>query len=146
MPHSPRWYAERLWLLESGDGALVTADPETGARTTVARLPGFTRGLAFAGPIAFVGLSQVRESATFGGLPLTERLQDRSCGVWAVDTRTGRTLAYLRFEDGVQEVFAVEVLQGRRFPEMLELSDPLTASTYVLPNEALADVPGGGDA
>ena len=38
--------------------------------------------------LAFVGLSQVRETATFGGLPLTERLDERLCGVWAVDTRS----------------------------------------------------------
>lgn len=56
MPHSPRWYDNRLWVLESGRGALVTVDPSTGQRTDVARLPGFLRGLDFVGPVAFVGL------------------------------------------------------------------------------------------
>ena len=66
MPHSPRWHDGRLWLLESGHGALSVADLDTGTWETVAELPGFTRGLVFAGPLAFVGLSQIRESSTFG--------------------------------------------------------------------------------
>ena len=42
----------------------------------------------FAGGLAFVGLSQVRETATFGGLPLMERLDERLCGVWAVNPQS----------------------------------------------------------
>jgi hypothetical protein len=30
MPHSPRWYRNRLWLLESGDGSLGAVDLSTG--------------------------------------------------------------------------------------------------------------------
>ena len=99
MPHSPRWHSGRLWVLESGDGSLALVDQRTGKWEAIANLPGFTRGLDFCGNIAFVGLSQVRESAVFGGLPLTERLQKRSCGVWAVDLVTGQTLAFLEFEE-----------------------------------------------
>ena len=61
MPHSPRFVDGRLWLCDSGSGRVLVADPDTGAVETVAELPGFTRGLAFAGRVAFVGLSQVRE-------------------------------------------------------------------------------------
>ncbi|HEY0514863.1 MAG TPA: TIGR03032 family protein, partial [Thermoanaerobaculia bacterium] len=90
MPHSPRWHAGRLWVLESGKGELGVVDLAAGRVNPVAQLPGFTRGLAFAGPYAFVGLSQVRESV-FGGLPLGQRLKERVCGVWAIDVRTGAT-------------------------------------------------------
>src|SRR5207245_10132884 len=62
MPHSPRLYRDLLWLLESGKGSLVTMDLATGRAETVIKLPGFTRGLDFFGPLAFVGLSQVRAS------------------------------------------------------------------------------------
>lgn len=81
MPHSPRWYRDRLWVLESGQGSLATVDLASGKLETVAQCPGFTRGIDFAGPLAFIGLSQVRESATFSGLPLTERLEERICGI-----------------------------------------------------------------
>jgi uncharacterized protein (TIGR03032 family) len=140
MPHSPRWYAGKLWVLESGSGAVCTVDPETGQRTTVATLPGFTRGLDFADRFAFVGLSQVRDSAAFAGLPITER-EDRACGVWVVEINSGRTVAFLRFEGSVREVFAVQVLTGRRYPDVLATTDPLVAEAFVLPDAALADVP-----
>ncbi len=141
MPHSPRWYDNKLWFLESGQGSLALADARRGAWRTVAQLPGFTRGLDFYGPLAFVGLSQVRESATFSGIPLVERLTERTCGVWVVDLRDGRTLGFLRFEEGVQEIFAVQVLPGVRFPEMLEWNDERLKHSYVLPDDALREVP-----
>src|SRR5262249_58151377 len=74
MPHSPRWYDGRLWILESGAGNLSLVDLATGKLETVAQLPGFTRGLDFYGPLAFVGLSKVRDSAAFSGIPISERL------------------------------------------------------------------------
>ena len=141
MPHSPRWYGGRFWFLESGKGTLATADLATGKVETVTELPGFTRGLAFAGPFAFIGLSQVRESNIFGGLPLAERVAQRQCGVWVVDVRTGQVVAFLRFEGSVQEIFDVQVLHGMRFPELLEPSSPLVSTSYVLPQAALALLP-----
>lgn len=141
MPHSPRWYANRLWFLESGEGTLAVANLEEGTWQTVTVLPGFTRGIDFAGPLAFIGLSQVRETAVFSGIPLVERLNERTCGVWVVNIQNGRTVGFLRFEEGVQEIFAVQVLRNMRYPEMLEWGDKRLAHSYVLPDEALADVP-----
>ncbi len=140
MPHSPRWYQDRLWLLESGQGSLAVVDLHRRTWRTIAQLPGFTRGIDFVGPLAFIGLSQVRETAVFSGIPLVERLKERTCGVWVVHLETGATVGFLRFEAGVQEIFAVQVLQGQRFPEMLEWHDERLAHSYVLPDEAMAEV------
>ncbi len=140
MPHSPRWYQDKLWVLESGNGSLATVDVQTGQVDTVAELPGFTRGLAFLGPYAFVGLSQVRESAVFSGISLTERVSERNCGVWVVDIRSGQVVAFLKFEDAVQEVFAVSLLPNIRFPDVLGGADPHVAISYALPDEALREV------
>jgi hypothetical protein len=41
----------------------------------------------------------------------------------------------------VQEIFAVQVLPGVRFPEMLEWNDERLKHSYVLPDEALSEVP-----
>ncbi len=143
MPHSPRWYRDRLWVLESGNGSLGTVDLESGKLETIVQLPGFTRGLDFWGPLAFIGLSQVRETAVFSGIPLTERLDERTCGVWVVNIETGQTVAFLKFEAAVQEIFAVQVLPGIRFPEILDIGDDLMNSSYSLPDEALTNVPQG---
>jgi uncharacterized protein (TIGR03032 family) len=133
MPHSPRWFDGRMWLLESGKGTLSVADLDAGTVETVAELPGFTRGLLFAGGVAFVGLSQVRETSTFGGLPLMERLDERLCGVWAVDPQTGNVLGFLRFEELVQEVFDVALLSGYRYPEIAEEGGDAASQSFVLP-------------
>ena len=143
MPHSPRWYRDRLWLLESGNGTLGFVDPVSGRYRPSAACPGFTRGLDFYGPLAFVGLSQVRESAVFSGIPLTERPDERCCGVWVVNIETGQTLAWVKFEDAVQEVFAVQVLSGMRSPDLIHDDRALLARTFVLPDEALQAVPEG---
>lgn len=139
MPHSPRQYAGRLWFLESGEGSLSWADPQTRTFQILARLPGFTRGLDFAGSLAFIGLSKVRGSALFSGIPLSERLDDRVCGVWVVNIQTGRTVAFLRFEENVQEIFAVQVLHEMTFPEMLAWEDERVSHSYVVPDEALSE-------
>lgn len=141
MPHSPRWYGDRLWVLESGQGSLSICDRSTGQLQTITNLPGFTRGIDFYGSLAFIGLSQVRETAVFSGIPLTERLNERICGVWVVNLETAQTVAFLKFEDAVQEIFAVRVLPNIRFPEIIDWDEQLIGSSYVLPDEALADVP-----
>jgi uncharacterized protein (TIGR03032 family) len=133
MPHSPRWHDGRLWLLESGKGTFSVADLEAGNVETVAELPGFTRGLLFAGGLAFVGLSQVRETATFGGLPLTDRLDERLCGVWALNPENGDTVGFLRFEELVQEVFDVAVLPGIRYPEIADEDSDAASQSFALP-------------
>jgi uncharacterized protein (TIGR03032 family) len=140
MPHSPRWHDGKLWMLESGLGAVCVVDPETGAKEEVTRVPGFTRGLSFAGPFAFVGLSQVRESL-FEGIPLKADGVERSCGIWVIDTRSGETAAFLRFEGIVQELYEVAVLPGMLWPEIVEPGAEVLDNAFVLPEEALADVP-----
>jgi uncharacterized protein (TIGR03032 family) len=139
MPHSPRWYRDQLWYLESGTGRLCTINTETGVQTDIVQLPGFTRGLDFVGRYAFVGLSQVRETAVFSGLPLTAQPGERHCGVWVVDIETGDIIACVIFTGSVQEVFAIQILPYR-FPILLEFDDPLLRNSYSLPDNALAEL------
>ena len=140
MPHSPRWYRGRLWLLESGTGSLVTIEPASGKVDTVARLPGFARGLDFIGPLAFVGLSQLRETNAFTDIPITDQNVERRSGVWVVNVETAKTVAFLQFSDAVQEIFAVQALPGILFPEFLDEDSSLLQSIYVLPDAALKEV------
>lgn len=132
MPHSPRWHDGRLWVLESGRGRLSVCDLATGTTEPVVELPGFTRGLRFSGTTAYVATSQIRETATFGGLPIAD-LPRRECGVWAIDTTTGRVLGSVTFENRIEEIFDVEVLEGRRFPEVAELDDELVRESWFVP-------------
>ncbi len=139
MPHSPRWHGGKLWFLESGVGALSFLDAAANRTRRVAELPGFTRGLDFVGRYAFVGLSQVRETAVFAGLPLTARVAERQCGVFVVDTERRQVVAMVSFSGSVREIFAVQVLPWR-CPAVLDMDDPLVPVSYALPDAALAEV------
>jgi uncharacterized protein (TIGR03032 family) len=142
MPHSPRWHGGRLWVLNSGEGGLGVVDLASGRYQEVARLPGFTRGLSFAGRYAFIGLSQIRESAVFSGIRIAELpLDQRACGVWVVDVSTGQSVAFVQFQDLVQEIFAVEAAPGLRYPDVLSDDRERISGSFVLPDEALQAVP-----
>ena len=140
MPHSPRWYRNQFWILESGRGSLATIDLATGKVTTVARLPGFTRGLDFVGPLAFVGLSQLRETNPLTDIPIAEENVERMSGVWVVNIETGETIAILKFGDAVQEIFAVQAVPGVQFPELVDEDEELLQTIYALPDEAYKDI------
>ncbi|MCA9127266.1 MAG: TIGR03032 family protein [Planctomycetales bacterium] len=133
MPHSPRWYRDRLWLLESGQGSFGWVDQPAGKYQKLCDLPGYTRGLDFVGPLAFVGLSQVRESDVFGGVPLANRLSQRLCGIYVVNIESGDVVAFLHFTGDVQEVFAVQTLPDMLYPEFINEDNEWLRHTYVLP-------------
>ncbi|NBU28737.1 MAG: DUF4915 domain-containing protein [Caulobacteraceae bacterium] len=68
MPHSPRLYDGRLWVLNSGLGQFGWIDRDSGEFNPVAFCPGYARGLAFIGRHAVIGLSRPRNNQTFAGL------------------------------------------------------------------------------
>jgi uncharacterized protein (TIGR03032 family) len=119
MPHAPRWHQGQLWALDSGRGQLIVVDPIRGTHETVAEMPGYTRGMAMAGDLAFIGLSKIRETSTFGGLPLEERRSQLKCGVGIVHLPTGRHVAHLEFCTGVEEIFDVQLMPGIRCPAVV---------------------------
>lgn len=121
MPHSPRWYAGRLWVLNSGTGELVVVDVGTGQAETVCGLPGYLRGLAFVGPYALVGLCKIREKHIFGGLPIQARYERLRCGVAVVDLRSGTEVGMFEFTAGCEELYDVQFLPGVRRPMILNL-------------------------
>ncbi len=118
MPHSPRVHLGHIWLLDSGRGSLVRVDPADGETYTVARFPGYTRGLTIIGKLAFVGLSKIRETSTFGGVPIAENRERLKCGVGVVDLETGELVAQFEFTSGVDEIFDIRLLHGIRSSAM----------------------------
>ncbi|TXI19692.1 MAG: TIGR03032 family protein [Nitrosomonas sp.] len=120
MPHSPRWYQDRLWLLNSGKGEFGFLD--SGQFVPVIFCPGFVRGLAFWKNYALVGLSKLR-SKVFTGLALEQRLVNDNmtsqCGLMIVDLNTGNLLHTLYINGVVEELFDVVVLPGVTRPKAL---------------------------
>jgi uncharacterized protein (TIGR03032 family) len=104
-PHSARLLGKNVWVANSGYGELGFGSD--GKLQVVTKLPGWTRGLCFCGPIAFVGTSRVipkfRHYAP--GLDVDASV----CGIHAVDTRTGKILGSLLWPWGNQ-IFAIDFL------------------------------------
>ena len=124
MPHSPRWYGGKLWLLNAGTGELGYVDDHK--FVPIAFCPGFVRGLAFWGDLAIVGLSKLR-SASFSGLVLEDRLlaegKTAECGLVAIDLRSGATVHCLFLGEPIEELFDVVVLPQVVRPVSLGFQD-----------------------
>ena len=109
MPHSPRVYDGKLYLLLSATGELVCAEPETGRYEVVTQLPGFVRGMARCGDYLFVGLSKLRKtSSTFAMLPISD--QAVFSGIVVVSLSEGRIVEHLKYETGCEEIYDVQIL------------------------------------
>ena len=123
MPHSPRWFDGRLWILNAGSGEVGTVDLATGAFIPVAFCPGYLRGMTFLDRFAIIGASEPRENRTFGGLDLQDRLEREGvaprCGLFVVDTSTGDVVHWLKFTGIVTELFDIAVIPGASRPQMI---------------------------
>jgi uncharacterized protein (TIGR03032 family) len=123
MPHSPRFYQGKLWVLNSGTGDFGHIDLARGAFEPVAFCPGYLRGLAFVGNYAVVGLSKARHDRTFSGLALDEALRargaDAQCALHVINLRTGDAEHFLRVEGLVGEIYDVVALPGTVRPVAL---------------------------
>ncbi|MCP3668456.1 MAG: TIGR03032 family protein [Gammaproteobacteria bacterium] len=122
MPHSPRMHNGELWLLNSGTGELgvVNFDPDgKGSFEPRVFCPGFLRGLAFHGNLAFVGLSKPRYKR-FEGLELDQRLRDADsepwCGFQIIDLTSGSCVDWLRIDGKIGELYDLEVISGVATP------------------------------
>jgi len=123
MPHSPRVYEDRLWVLDSGHGHLGYIDTRRGRFEPVTFCPGYLRGLSFISHFAVVGLSLPRNNRTFQGLGLDQALQGGGhrarCGLQIIDLRTGELVHWLYIDGVVEELYDVIVLPGVIRPQAL---------------------------
>ena len=126
MPHSPRSYRERLWVLNSGRGEFGYIDLATGKFEAVTFCGGYLRGLTFWRDYAIVGLSKAREQ-TFSGLVRDDRLAlkgaEAFCGLQVIDLKTGEILHWLKIEGIITELYDVAVLPGVRYPGCIGLQE-----------------------
>ncbi|WP_078477151.1 TIGR03032 family protein [Solemya elarraichensis gill symbiont] len=113
MPHSPRLYNGKLWVLNSGTGELGSVNLDSKSFEPLAFCPGFVRGLAFHSHFAFVGLSRPRYDR-FEGLDLDRRLEEADSepwtGVQVIDLNTGAVVHWFRIDGPVAEMYDVAVM------------------------------------
>ena len=120
MPHSPRWYQDRLWVLNSGKGEFGYVDLHTRKFEPVAFCPGYLRGMSFHGDFAVVGLSKPRKNKSFEELSLQQKLESKNvgarCGLQVINLTTGDIVHELRIEGVVEELYDVCILPGAQRP------------------------------
>lgn len=133
MPHSPRLYDNKLWVLDSGRGELLTINPDTGEKQTRGKFHGFLRGLAFYENYAFIGLCKIREKKTFGNLPIESMYKEFECAIYAIDLRNSDQFAFIQFTRGIEELFDIQILPGVQNPHVIGMEEPTVDGLFVLP-------------
>lgn len=119
MPHSPRWYQGRLYYLNSAAEQLCCFDPVTGLSKVLLQAEGFLRGMDFYQHYAFIGVSRLRKTSSFGFLPIAKRVIKP--GFIIVDLLKQEIVGDVLLPDGVDEVFDLKVLTE---PGPANLYDP----------------------
>ncbi|GAB2197371.1 hypothetical protein MAH3_15540 [Sessilibacter sp. MAH3] len=133
MPHSPRWYQDKVYFCHSGEGTLESFDPSTGKHNVVAELHGFTRGMDFYGPIAFVGSSKLREGTLLQYEGLEKKLGETHSGIWLVNLNDGSIIGHILFTGNVDQIYDVAVIANSNFPELLEPTHPRMRNHFCIP-------------
>lgn len=138
MPHSPRIWDGKLYVLLSASGKLVTIDRQSGHMETVCELGSFVRGMTRVGDYVFIGRSRLRESSTtfqkLQALPVGQN--SHHAGITAVHLPSGRILGELNYLNAVEEIYDVQVLAGLPNPGILNTETPLHTFALSTPRQS----------
>lgn len=121
MPHSPRWYQEKLWLLDAGSGYFGYV--QDAAFVPLTFCPGFLRGMSFIDHYAIVGLSNLRESHLSRDTALSQNLRQAQvsprCALYVIDINTGDVVHWLQFNGWLQEIYDIGLLLNSQKPMLI---------------------------
>ena len=118
MPHSPRIYDDKLYMLLSATGEILSVDPKKGKYDVINKVKGFVRGMAKYGDYLFVAHSRLRKSASaFRDLDIAKK--SISSGVTVIHIPTGGIVGELKYQTTVDEIFDVQILPNIRRPGIL---------------------------
>lgn len=56
-------------------------------------------------------------------MAIPDCVNNQICGVWVLDMVVGKSIGFLHFKSGVQEIFTVQVLPNVRYPELIVEDD-----------------------
>jgi len=130
MPHSPRIYDGKLYLLNSAQGELIEVDVENKTYSVVVNVGGFARGMTKIGDYLFIGVSKLRHnSAVFRDLPIA---QTSFAGVVAVHLPYKVVVGQIEYKMSVEEIYDVKVLPNKKRPNIIstEMEENRAAITF----------------
>ena len=131
MPHSPRIYKNELYVLLSATEELIKVDRVTGEQTRITKVDGFIRGLSFKDNYAFIGVSKLRKSHTFGDLPIARK--KLHAGVIVIDLNTKEKVAEIFYEDKLEEIYDVHFIPDSKRVNIINHKQSQTTSAVVTP-------------
>ncbi|MFK7932990.1 MAG: TIGR03032 family protein [Saprospiraceae bacterium] len=118
MPHSPRLYNGKLYVLLSAAEKLVCIDLQTGKYDTVAHISGFVRGMDLIGEHLFIATSKLRKnSSTFKHLKIADKADRAS--VQVIHLPTGAKMGELSYTATVDEIYDVKILPNTQRPNII---------------------------
>lgn len=123
MPHSPKVINGHLYVLLSASGELIRVNTEKRAFDVVCKLPGFVRGMVAVGDYLFVGLSKIRQkTSSFADLPISK--ESIFSGIAVIYLPTGSIYGHIRYENSVEEIYDVQLIQNYSKPGILNTDKP----------------------
>jgi uncharacterized protein (TIGR03032 family) len=135
MPHSPRIYNDKIYLLEAAAGSLVTVDPRNGQVNTLFQKDGFARGLCKYEDYLFVGYSKIRKnSSSFGKLKFSD--QANHCGISIIHEPTGALVGELQYVTSVDEIYDIQIIPHCNRPNVLNPHGETSLSALLTPNSS----------
>jgi uncharacterized protein (TIGR03032 family) len=133
IPHSPRIYNNKLYLLLSATSELITLDPSNGKTETVYQGSGFFRGMVEYEGYIFIGVSKLRKTSTsFSELAKSNNV--KKAGIIVIHAETGALCGEIKYESSVDEIYEVQVLPDIIRPNIINTRDDIHKMALALPN------------
>jgi uncharacterized protein (TIGR03032 family) len=118
MPHSPKLYNGKLYVLLSAKGEVVEVDLKDGTTTVVSKLGGFLRGMTLMGDYLFVAHSKLRKnSSTFAKLEFADKADN--CGIIMLHLPTGAIAGKITYLSSVDEIYDIHAVPHHMRPNIL---------------------------
>ncbi|MBF0622117.1 MAG: TIGR03032 family protein [Magnetococcales bacterium] len=145
MPHSPRLYKGKFYVLNSGTGHFGEVDIKANKFTPITFCPGFARGMKFIGDHALVAVSKPRTTKAFEGLDLDDALiaysQKPLCGVLLINLKKGKIVERVTIDGLIDEIQDLAILENCQRPYAISPADKTMATTIHIDNKVAHSVP-----
>lgn len=122
MPHSPIKVGDKIYLLESGTGDLISWDTKTQKTDVVYSFGKFVRGMCFHGGLLYIGFSKIRQSSkSFNKLDVSEKSHKAGFLIFNLDYKT--VVGELDYFDTVEEIYDIKIVKGLNKPLIVNRLD-----------------------
>ena len=139
MPHSPRLFNGKLYLLNSAQGELLSVNPKDGTSEVIVKLGAFARGMSLHGDYLFIGVSKLRHNnPTFADLPIAKT---SFSGIIAVYLPNKSIVGSLNYEMSVDEIYDVKVIDNYQSPSILSPDMEVVSRAITTPKGSLWSKP-----